>query len=350
MDFKVGLTYNLKWHSSTDKDFPDDFAEFDDEETVNAIASALTKGGCKVTKIEADAKAYNKLLKLKPTIVFNIAEGLHGESRRSHIPAILEMLEIPYSGSGPLALAISLNKGLTHKLLSVAGLASPSFQVFTDAHESLIEKLGFPLVVKPLAEGSSKGVTCSSLVRDEKSLRKQVSWIISHYHQPAIVEQFLSGREFTVSIIGNDHPTVLPIVEIRLENLPSDSSPLYSYEAKWIWDTPEKPLNMFRCPADIPSKLENEIRQIAKKTFETLHCRDVCRIDIRLDEDLIPRVLEVNALPGMIPNPDAHSCLPVAARMAGYTYDQLICTILWQALKRYNLQHFFKHQSLIKIP
>jgi D-alanine-D-alanine ligase len=263
---------------------------------------------------------------------------------------MLEMLEIPFTGSGPLTLAISLDKGLTHQILSVAGIPSPSFQVFTDAYERIEEKLGFPLVVKPLAEGSSKGVRSSSLVRDEDSLRRQVLWVTKTYNQPAIVEEFLSGREFTIGLIGNDDPKVLPIVEILLENLPSGSSPLYSYEAKWIWDTPEKPLDMFRCPADIPRKLEKDINRIAVKTFKVLHCRDVCRIDMRLGQDGKPRVLEVNPLPGMIPNPDAHSCLPEAASIAGYTYDQLICTILWQSIKRYNLQHLFKNQSLIKIP
>lgn len=348
MDFKVGLTYNLKRQSSSDEGLPEDFfAEFDDEETVNAISDALKKGGCKVTKIEADANVYSKLMRLKPDIVFNVAEGLHGESRRSHIPAMLEMLGIPYTGSGPLALAISLDKGLTHQLLSVAGVPSPHFQVFTDANARMEEKLGFPLVVKPLAEGSSKGVRSSSLVKDEESLRRQVSWVIKTYNQPAIVEEFLPGREFTVGLIGNDEPKVLPIVEILLENLPSGSSSLYSYEAKWIWDTHEKPLDMFSCPAEIPRKLEKEIKRIAVKTFKVLQCRDVCRIDMRLDEDNKPHVLEVNPLPGMIPNPDAHSCLPEAASVADYTYDQLISTILWQALKRYDLQHLLKDKSLM---
>jgi len=151
-------------------------------------------------------------------------------------------------------------------------------------------------------------------------------------------------------LIGNDEPTVLPIVEIMLEKLPNEASPLYSYEAKWVWDTPEKPLDMFRCPAEIPQKLEKEIRSIAVKTFKVLGCRDICRIDMRLDENDKPHVLEVNPLPGLIPNPDAHSCLPEAARAAGFTYDQLICTILWQALKRYNMQRLFENRTLIKIP
>ncbi|MEM2702557.1 MAG: hypothetical protein QXR45_05280, partial [Candidatus Bathyarchaeia archaeon] len=120
-------------------------------------------------------------------------------------------------------------------------------------------------------------------------------------------------------------------------------------EAKWIWDTPDNPLDIFRCPADIPLDLENEIREIAIKIFKILNCRDVCRIDMRLDDEGKPRVLEVNPLPGLIPDPKAHSCLPEAARAAGFTYEQLICTILWQALKRYRLQHLFKGKSLVKI-
>ena len=351
MVLRVGLTYNLKRQPNTDEGLPEDFyAEFDDEETVNAIAEALRKGGCRVTKIEADEKAYSKLKGLKPKIVFNIAEGLRGESRESHIPAILEMMGIPYTGSGPLTLAIALDKALTHQLLSVNGVPSPPFQVFIKEDEGLDRKLGFPLVVKPLSEGSGKGVRSSSLVRDEQSLRKQVSWVVKTYNQPAIVEKFLPGREFTVGLIGNDEPVVLPIVEILLNELPKGASPLYSYEAKWIWDIPEKPLEIFRCPADIPQRLEKEIKHIAIRAFKGLNCRDLCRIDMRLDENDKPRVLEVNPLPGLIPDPDAHSCLPEAARAAGYTYDQLICTILWQALKRYKLQHLFEDLSLIKFP
>jgi len=350
MTLNVGLTYNLKRQPRTDEGLPEDFyVEFDDEKTVNAIADALRKGGCKVTKIEADEEAYNKLRKLKLHIVFNIAEGLRGESRESHIPVMLEMLGIPYTGSGPLTLAIKLDKAMTHRVLSTYAVPSPLFQVFKSADEPIDRKLSFPCVVKPLAEGSSKGVRNNSLVRDETKLREQVSWVIDSYGQPAIAEEFLSGREFTVGLIGNRKPTVLPIVEIQLDKLPSGASPLYSYEAKWIWDVPEKPLDIFRCPAGIPQSLEREIRRIAVKTFIGLNCQDVCRVDIRLDGKGKPRVLEVNPLPGLIPDPDAHSCLPEAAMAAGYSYDELICTILWQALKRYGLQNLFEGKSLVKL-
>lgn len=350
MTLRVGLTYNLRRKVEEDENLPEDFyIEFDDESTVNAIASALMRGGCKVIKIEADEDAYTKLRRSKPDIVFNIAEGLRGESRESHVPVILEMLGIPYTGSGPATLSICLNKALTHRVLSAYGIPSPEFQVFMRADEELDGNLSFPLVVKPLLEGSSKGIRCNSLVKDEESLKRQVSWVIETYNQPAIVEEFMPGREFTVGLIGNDEPIVLPIVEIQVNRLPNNANPIYSYEAKWIWDTPDNPLDIFRCPADIPLDLENEIREIAIKTFKILNCRDVCRIDMRLDDEETPRVLEVNPLPGLIPDPKAHSCLPEAARAAGFTYEQLICTILWQALKRHGLQHLFKGKSLVKI-
>jgi len=350
MTLKVGLTYNLKRQVRPDEGLPEDFyIEFDDEETVDAIADALKKGGCRVTKIEADEKAYGKLRRLKPDIVFNIAEGLRGESRESHIPVLLEMLGIPYTGSGPLTLAIALDKALTHRFLSMNGVPSPDFQVFVKAAQKLAKRCRFPLVVKPLAEGSSKGVRSSSLVRDMESLRKQVSWVIDTYSQPAIVESFLPGREFTVGLIGNSEPTVFPMVEILLDQLPKGASPLYSYEAKWVWDVPERPLDIFRCPADASPELVKEIRRIAAKTFRVLNCRDLCRIDIRLNEKSVPHVLEVNPLPGLIPDPDAHSCLPEAASVAGFSYDELVCTVLWQALKRYNMQHLFENPSLVKL-
>lgn len=349
MNLTVGLTYNLKRQARAEDGVPADFyAEFDEEETIDAIANALTKGGCTVTRIEADEKAYGLLRRLNPHIVFNVAEGLRGESRESYVPMILEMLGIPYTGSGPLSLAISLNKGVTHRLLSVMGVPCPAFQIFPKAGVKIDPHLSFPFVVKPLAEGSSKGVRNNSLVNDDRSLRRQVAWVIKTYGQAAIVEEFLPGREFTVGLLGNDELTALPIVEILFDQLPDGSSPLYSYEAKWVWDIPEKPVDMFRCPAVISKALERELKRVAVAAYKALNCRDVCRIDIRLDEQNKPRILDVNPLPGLIPNPDAHSCLPEAARASGYTYDQLICTILWQALKRHNLHHRFDNLSLIK--
>jgi len=343
MALTVGLTYNLKREARAEDGVPPDFyAEFDDAETVDAIAAALTKGGCAVTPIEADEDAYHRLRQLNPHIVFNFAEGLRGESRESHVPTMLEMLGIPYTGSGPLTLAIALNKGMTHRVLTASGIPCPTFQVFPTTDAETDVSLRFPAVVKPLAEGSSKGVRDGSLVRDESSLRRQVAWVIETYQQPAIVEEFLPGREFTVGLLGNAEPTTLPIVEILFDRLPDGANPLYSYEAKWVWDVPEHPVDLFQCPAAIPKALERSVQQVAVAAFKALHCRDMCRIDIRLDATQRPRIIDVNPLPGLIPNPDAHSCLPEAARAAGYTYDQLICTILGHALTRHKISHRFE--------
>lgn len=347
MTLNVGLTFNLKRPAKAEDGVPPDFyAEFDDAETVDAIAAALTKAGCTVTPIEADEDAYHQLQQLNPHIVFNVAEGLRGESRESHMPTILEMLGIPYTGSGPLTLAIALDKGMTHRLLTASGVPCPTFQIFPTANAKTAVSLRFPAVVKPLAEGSSKGVRNSSLVRDEPSLRQQVAWVIETYQQPAIVEEFLPGREFTVGLLGNAEPTILPIVEILFDRLPDGANPLYSYEAKWIWDVPEQPVDLFQCPAAISKALEEALQQVAVAAFKTLHCRDVCRIDIRLNRMQKPRIIDVNPLPGLIPNPDAHSCLPEAARAAGYTYDQLICAILGHALTRHQIPHPFDEASL----
>ncbi len=349
MVLKVGLTYNLRREVTSG--LPEDFyVEFDEETTVSAIAEALEKAECNVTRIEADEEAYVKLKTSKLDIVFNIAEGLRGESRESHIPAMLEMLNIPYTGSGPLTLAVTLNKALTNCILKANGIPSTNFQVFERSDDKLRKNLKFPLIVKPLSEGSSKGIRNDSLVKDEVSLRRKISWAIETYKQPVLVEEFLPGREFTVGLIGNENPVVLPIVEILVDKLPNGANPIYSYEAKWVWDTPSKPLDIFQCPANISRELEEKIKRIAVKTFKVLNCRDLCRIDMRLDENGIPHVLDVNPLPGLIPDPKAHSCLPEAARAAGFTYEQLICTILWQALKRYGMQYLFKNLDLVKIP
>ncbi len=350
MPLRVGLTYNLR-KGVIPSGLPEDYyAEFDEESTVNAIAEALKRAGCSVLLIEADENAYGILQNTRPDIVFNIAEGLRGKSRESHIPAILEMLGIPYTGSGPLTLAIALDKMLTQEILHYKGVPTPRHQVLTAPEDKLRMRLRFPLILKPVHEGSSKGIRNDSVVSNEEMLREKVAYIIKNYGQPALIEEFIDGREFTVGLLGNKNPVVLPIVEITFKGLPEGANKIYSYEAKWIWDTPEKPLEMFQCPAHVPRELSERIGRVALRVFRILGCRDVCRVDMRVDESGTPYVLEVNPLPGMIPDPRGHSCLPEAARAAGFTYDQLICTILYYALERYGMDHLLEDKSLVKLP
>jgi len=185
---------------------------------------------------------------------------------------------------------------------------------------------------------SRKGIFNSSVVENNRELLSEIERVLRTYNEPALVEEFLPGREFTVAILGNGKEAkVLPIIEIKFDSLPTEAKPIYSFEAKWIWDTPEKPLDIFQCPAEIDDKLKEMIEKIALSTFKILRCRDWCRIDMRLDKNGIPNILEVNPLPGILPNPEDNSCFPKAARAAGLTYNQMINEVLNTALKRYRM-------------
>jgi len=270
--------------------------------------------------------------------VFNIAEGLHGVSREAQIPAILDMLRIPYLGSDPLTLAVCLDKARTKEILSYHRIPNAPFSLVRSMEEFEDTRVRFPAIVKPLHEGSSKGIYNSCVVRDAVELEREVRTVLSTYHQPALVEEFLPGREFTVAMLGNgDDLRVLPVVEIMFDALPAGMNPIYSYEAKWIWDTTDRPLEIYGCPARLDGPLYDEILDVCTRAYRVLNCRDWSRIDLRLDARGRPHVLEVNPLPGILPRPEDNSCFPKAARAAGMTYNQLITTVLDLALARCGL-------------
>ncbi len=318
------------------------YAEWDTAETINAVAAAIGQLH-HVTLIEADEEAYEKLALNRPDLVFNVAEGMHGVAREAQIPSMLELLQIPYTGSDPLTLALCLDKSRAKEILAYHHIPTPRFCAISEKSQVSASRLRdggvrFPVVVKPLHEGSSKGIFNSSLVKDVTELRRQVSMLHSIYEEPVIVEEYLCGREFTVAMIGNgDSVTVLPIVEINFDSLPAGVNPIYSYEAKWIWDRPDAPLDIFDCPARIPSPLQRAIGRVCRKAYAVLRCRDWCRLDVRLDASGIPHVLELNPLPGILPNPKDNSCFPKAARAAGLSYDRLIQTVLALAARRCGL-------------
>ncbi|MGB9893372.1 MAG: D-alanine--D-alanine ligase family protein [Candidatus Saccharicenans sp.] len=315
---------------------PDMLAECDSDETIAAVQQALQKFH-QVIPIESDEQAYLRLLEEKPDLVFNIAERLFGPNRESHIPTICEMLNLPYTGSDPLTLGICLDKSRAKEILSYYGIPNPKFWVIEE-NKKIPSDLTFPVIVKPLYEGSSKGIKDNSVVNNRRELKSKIKEIKKLYDQPAIVEKFLTGREFTVGVLGN-YPEleILPIVEIDHSQLPVGAKPIYSYEAKWIWDTPDKPLEIFKCPAEISERLKQKIENVVRETCRLLRIRDWARIDLRLDENDEPNILEVNPLPGILPNPEDNSCLPKAARAAGYSYEQLINRVVIEAGKRYQL-------------
>ena len=315
---------------------PDMFAECDSEATILAVQKALEKRW-EVIPIESDERAYSRLFKIKPQLVFNIAERLIGPNRESHIPTICEILDIPYTGSDPLTLGICLDKSRTKEILSYHNIPTPRFMLIRSLDE-LPENMDLPVIVKPLYEGSSKGIWNNSVVYNMLDLKERVREVFTTYKQPIIIEQFINGREFTVGVLGN-YPNIeiLPIVEIDHSQLPVGATPIYSYEAKWEWDTPDKPLAIFKCPSDILPDLEDRIKIVVKNTCKVLSIKDWCRVDVRLDDKDVPNILEVNPLPGILPNPEDNSCLPKAARAAGYTYSQLLHRVAEEALVRYRL-------------
>lgn len=303
-------------------------------ETILAVRDALQERHT-VELVEANLAAYDRLRDLRPDFVFNIAEGLVGVSREAQMPAIFEMLQLPYLGSDPLTLALCLDKGRTKEVLSYHGIPTAQFSVVSslDGFEDL--RVRFPSMVKPLHEGSSKGIYNSCLVRTTEELEREVRTILDVYQQPALVEEFLPGREFTVAVMGNDAALrVLPIVEIKFSALPEGMNPIYSYEAKWIFDTSDAPLDIFSCPAEIDAALRERIEEACTDAYRVLRCRDWSRIDVRLDAAGTPRILEVNPLPGILPKPEDNSCFPKAARAAGLSYSGLINSVLDIALER----------------
>ena len=314
----------------------DTFAECDSDETISAVAAALGRR-YEVIPIESDEDAYARLRNTRPDLVFNIAERLTGPNREGHIPTLCEMLDLPYTGSDPLTLSLCLDKSRAKEILSYYGVPNPEFRV-VEPGEAVPDGIKLPAIVKPLYEGSSKGIKNNSYVATAEELAARVREVTGLYRQPVIIERFLTGREFTVGVLGNvPNLEILPIVEIDHSLLPPEAHPIYSYEAKWIWDTPEKPLAIFKCPARISSGLEKEIRTIVADTCRILRIRDWSRVDVRLDEEGRPHILEVNPLPGILPNPEDNSCLPKAARTAGYSYEELILRVVDEACLRWGL-------------
>jgi D-alanine-D-alanine ligase len=329
----------------------DEFAEWDSPETIAAVERALAARG-EVIRLEANEEFPERLRAARPDIVFNIAEGLNGPNRESHVPAICEFYGIPYSGSDPLTLSLCLDKARTKEILEFHGIATARFHVARNERE--LDELvrgtrlsgrasrgshsrvpSFPIFVKPIHEGSSKGITEKNYCTTSDELEAQGRFLLERYKQPVLVEEFLPGQEFTCAILGNgDEARVLPLVGMNFAALPDGAVPVYGFEAKWVWDRPENPLEIFECPARIDEALTHEIEKTVLNAYRVLGCRDWSRIDVRLDAAGVPNVVEVNPLPGILPDPADNSCFPKAARAAGMSYDQLIQACLAHAAKR----------------
>ena len=335
----IAFLYNVR-HKYPDPKDPRTFleADFDDPQTISFIAKHLRNLGYSVIQIEADDEAYFSLYKHKNQIrlALNYSEGIWGNDREAQIPAMLEMLKIPYTGSSPLTQAIGLNKAKTKEILIANNIPTAEFQVFYSAKDTLKKKLEFPLIVKPIAEGSSAGITNDSVVDSQKKLKDRVYFVINNFKEPALVERYLAGREFSVALLGNP-PDVLPIIEANHKLLPKKYLPIDSLEVKWLYEEETSGAHLV-CPAKMSGSLEKKIVQISLQTYNALGIKDLCRIDIRCDKDENPYVLEVNSPPGLIPpEVSVTSYFPLAARRKGLEYEALLQKIIELAEGRYGL-------------
>src|SRR5215475_14824635 len=347
-DRPVGLVSASTSDARADEEPPsksDVYAEWDSAETIDAVDAALSAYGA-VIRLEATPDFPERLRDERPDIVFNIAEGLHGTNREAHVPAICEFFDVPYSGSDPFTLALCLHKAKTKDFLTAHGIPTAPYvliesravldTLLRNEHPRFpLPSSRFPLFAKPVQEGSSKGITERNFVRTSDELDAQVQFLLDSYAQPVIVETFLPGAEFTCGVLGNGIGAhVLSIVGMNFRSLPAGAIPIYGYEAKWLWDGPSDPLDIFECPAVIDPALRSRIEDVVLQAYHVLGCRDWSRIDVRLDADGVPNIVEVNPLPGILPDPADNSCLPKAARAAGIDYDQLIQAALLAAADR----------------
>jgi len=325
---KVGFSFNVKRVTPDLAGEADDEAEYDSPKTLQAIREAIASYGHQVIDLEATPDLPVQLLSTPVDVVFNIAEGFKGRNRESQVPALLELLDIPYTGSDPAALSVSLDKALAKRMVRTHGILTPDFVVMQTGKERLPRELSsYPMLVKPVAEGTSKGVTRKSIVHDETELREVAREMIQKYRQPALVEGYIAGREFTVGMLGERRPRVLPPMEIVFLDK-ADPTPIYSFEMKQDWNDKIR----YEVPAKLAPKELDRLERAARECFSALGCRDVARVDFRMDAEGRIFFIEANPLPGLAPG---WSDLVLIAKAAGIEYRNLIGEILSFAIRRH---------------
>ncbi|MBU1999351.1 MAG: ATP-grasp domain-containing protein, partial [Candidatus Omnitrophica bacterium] len=304
-------------------------AEFDHPSTINVITSAIKSQGFKVKKIGNVFGLMEALDSLDVDIVFNMSEGISGRNRESQVPLLLEMKGIPFVGADSLSLGMSLDKVIAKKIFIAEGIPTPGFfEVKPQDPAFNLDYLNFPLIVKPRFEGSSKGLSESSRVENTDELKKQIDYVISAYKQPALIEEFIRGEEFTIAVIGNDPPEAMPVVQIKIEGRLHLDDRFYTFGH--IKDDKLE----YVCPTHIKKELKDRLCELAIKTYNAIECRDFGRIDFRVDNKGKIYVLEINPLPSL----STEDVFMLVAKAQGSTYEEIIGRILRCALKRYNIE------------
>jgi len=345
--WRIALIANLKADFIPgENDPPDAGSEFDSSKTIQAISEALLADGHQVEFLSADSSLPAALVSYQPDFCFNIAEGLQGDGREAQVPALCELLGFPYTASKVVSSAIGLDKAHTKRIWKDAGL--PTAKFIEARHLQDLDHIPFdyPMFVKPAREGSGMGITLGSIIWDKGELINRTNIIHDNYRQPALIEEFLPGREFTVGFIGNPGPPNIrrfpdlyssdgyhffPILEI--DSGISLSPAVYGQQAKSLAvGTQGAP--GYLCPADIPHQLSRQLINLTKQAAQSLDVCDVARVDFRLDKEGEPRLMEINTLPGLSPG---YSDLCIQASAEGLSYQTLITEILYLAAERYNL-------------
>jgi D-alanine-D-alanine ligase len=310
----------------------DDDEEFDAPETVQALAAVLESLGHEVDLLGEGEPMLRRLLGGdRPELVLNFAEGSGaGRSREARVPAVLEMLEIPYTGSDPLTLAVTLDKDCAKRLVAASGVATPAWALFDGdeaAANEALDRVPLPWIAKPAFEGSSKGILATNLIRDRSGAIETLKELYEHYRQPVLVEEFIVGDELTVGLVGNRPPEVLGIMRVLPRNAVADEPFIYSLEVKRDWEQRVR----YECPAQISGRDDAAVRQAAVAAWQALGCRDVTRVDFRL-RDGVPYFLEANPLPGLSPK---SGDLVLLAGMVGIDHADLVSRILTAAIERH---------------
>lgn len=325
MSTTVGLVYDLR-SDYIAAGYPAEVAaEFDSAETIDAIDEAVGSLGCRTERIgNARSLCARLVAGARWDLVFNIAEGLSGRSREAQVPAILELYEVGYTFSDPLVCAATLDKAVAKRIARAGGVRTPRFALLADPNEAERVRLEYPLFAKPVAEGSSKGVSRDSVAGTPRELARLVKKLLGRFSQPALVEEFLPGREFTVGILGTgESARVLGVMEVAVSE--EAGGAVYSYESK---EACERLIRYVRLE---PCALRKKVENLALRAYRILECRDAARIDVRCDAKGRPSFIEANPLPGLHPT---HSDLPMIAAMEGVSYAALIGAIVKGALER----------------
>lgn len=345
--WRVAVIANVKGESALPINGPADAgAEFDRRETIQSIQDAIESDGHITAFIPADQNLPFALREFQPDICFNIAEGLGGDAREAQVPAMLELLRIPYTASRVLANALGLDKTMTKNIWRQAGLPTAAFQEFSSPYETLNADMHYPLFVKPAREGTGMGMDAHSIVNNDEELRRQVTWVLNEYHQPALVEEFLPGREFTVGVLGRQDAFLyarnasiysgdgfcrLPVLEV--ESSRSVTPGIYGHTAKTL-HTGDNGVPDFLCPAPIDSASARKMQELAIRAHQAVGAVDVSRVDMRMDAEGNPRLIEINTLPGLTPG---FSDLCVIANALGLSYADLILEILYLGASRFGM-------------